>query len=447
MKKMMFLGLLVGASTLGAADVSVTVDSIHQRWPWESKIDVDFTVTCPEGETVDAAFDFNNGSASLLFPEEAISGSCYSLTPGEHRITLDPSAAGYSNECWKAFSASVSKASLSPLYIIIDLEKPKGAPGQVTYLSKSDILSGNYGSYEENPVPGVASIAWTGVTNDVQYATTKYVMRRIEAGTFMMGAATDYSKPYAVGTNRVTITRPFYIGVFETTQRQWELVAGSNPSYFKLNGSTRPVEGITYAMVRGSAAAWPTDGYGKADAGSFLQKMCELTGLVFDLPTYAQWQYASAGTKTGSWYNNGTSPSGTAEWSDSDKARAVARISTNAGAAIPASGVDYTTIDTDRGTAKVGSYACNAFGLYDMHGNVWEFLLDWANNAYQWPLECSDPTGPDPEGLSEHMWCGGSFRFNAQYIKLGFRGGYTIPLESKNAVYLRESGFRMIVMP
>jgi len=99
----------------------------------------------------------------------------------------------------------------------------------------------------------------------------------------------------------------------------------------------------------------------------------------------------------------------------------------------------------DRGTAKVGSYRCNAYGLYDMHGNVWEFLLDYANGSYDYPEVCTDPVG-SPSGTNR-MWAGGSFQRQSKYIRLAFRGGYDIPLESTNETYKRESGFRVIMMP
>jgi len=267
----------------------------------------------------------------------------------------------------------------------------------------------------------------------------------------MMGVETIYNQNYKTPTNRVTLTSDFYIGVFETTQKQWELVMGSNPSYFTKNGEMRPVEGIKYSQVRGATADvnWPTDGYGQAANGTFLQKMCEKTGLVFDLPTYAQWQYASAYTVTGYWFNNKTRPSSDKEWPKSPEADAVARYSNTAGVAIPTKDItkaQHADYDTDQGTAIVGSYAPSVLGLYDMHANVWEFLLDWAGGGYA--AESTDPTGPTSG--TARMWCGGSFRFDAHYMKLGFTGGSytaTVDFTEKQFVYLRESGFRAIVMP
>jgi formylglycine-generating enzyme required for sulfatase activity len=442
--KTIAFAMVFAAGSLLAGEATVTNVAVQQRWPWSQKVDIDYTLDCDDNDLMDVSVSLYDGDTPLTASILAFSGDVQGVPRGRRRITFDPTVAGLAAGTYSSVRAELS-ARPAALYLIVDLTKTKGDAGVVTYLTKADLVSGAYGTVVTNPVSGIDSIAWTGVTNDSTYATTKYVMRRISAGTFMMGANNKtYNKDYNVRTNSVTLTRDFYIGVFETTQRQWELVMGANPSYFKTNGSTRPVEGITYAAVRGKTADWPSDGYGKADEGSFLQKMCDLTGLVFDLPTFAQWQYASGYTLS-KWYNTGKTPP-PAEWQAGPAADECSRYSNNSGASIPTgAGVNYADYDVDRATAKVGSYLCNAFGLYDMHGNVWEFLLDYDDGSYDYPEVCTDPVGP--ETGSYRMWGGGSFCRNGQYIRLAFRGEYSIPLESKNETYLRESGFRAIVMP
>ena len=436
------MSFAVGTLLAGEGTVSNVV--VQQRWPWSQKVDIDYTLDCDDDDLMDVSVALYDGDTPLSVSLLAFSGDVQGVPRGRRRITFDPMVAGLAAGTYSSVRAELS-ARPSALYLIVDLTKAKGEAGVVTYLTKADLTSGAYGSVVTNPVSGIDSIAWTGVTNDSTYATTKYVMRRISAGTFMMGANNkEYNKDYATRTDQVTLTRDFYIGVFETTQRQWELVMGSNPSYFKTNGSVRPVEGITYASVRGSSADWPTDGYGRADEGSFLQKMCDFTGLIFDLPTFAQWQYASGYTLT-SWYNTGRTPPASG-WATSDYAAECARYKGNSdGPSGTGSAVDYASYDVDRGTAKVGSYRCNAFGLYDMHGNVWEFLLDYKGSDYDYPAVCTDPVGP--VSGENRMWCGGSFQRDGRYIRLAFRGGYSVPLSQTGEVYLRESGFRAIVMP
>ncbi len=172
-----------------------------------------------------------------------------------------------------------------------------------------------------------------------QAKTTQIVLRWLPAGRYKMG-----------NERMVTLTKPFYIGVFEVTQAQYTQVMGSNPSRFK--GGTRPVECVSYDMIRGSGAGagWPASS--AVDADSFLGRLRARTGLDFDLPMEAQWEYACrAGTTTE--YCNGDTE---------NDLKQVGRYNGNGGASSK--------------HAVVGSYQPNAWGLYDMHGNVWEWCLD-----------------------------------------------------------------------
>ena len=222
------------------------------------------------------------------------------------------------------------------------------------------------------PVTTLAAPPEGGWTDE--YKTTKLVLRVIEAGSFKMRGAYD-----------VTISRPFYIGVFEVTQKQYQLVTGSNPS--KYQGSARPVEYVTWNTIRGSNN-WPTDK--TVSSTSFVGKLRAKTGLELDLPTEAQWEYACRAGTT-SKYNNG-----------GDKE------------------ADLKTLGCYRGNARfvlngivhelepnfVGSYLPNAWGLYDMHGNVWEWCLDWSGSL----ASSTDPVGP-ASGVRRMLRGGDSYSY------------------------------------
>ena len=231
----------------------------------------------------------------------------------------------------------------------------------------------------------------TGGFNTDEFKTTKLVLRLIYPGTFTMGSPEGEKGRWGDETrHKVTLTKPFYIGLFEVTQRQWELVMGTRPSFFS-NASyyaKRPVECVSYNDIRGSSkgSRWPASR--AVDASSFMGRLRARAplgdGMVWDLPTEAQWEYACrAGTTTA--LNSGKNLANM----DSDSYMGeVGRYWYNGGS------VYSSSCTTAHGTAEVGSYRPNAWGLYDMHGNVWEYCLDW----YRYDLGSSAVT--DPKGAS-----------------------------------------------
>ncbi|MEI6150215.1 MAG: formylglycine-generating enzyme family protein [bacterium] len=228
-----------------------------------------------------------------------------------------------------------------------------------------------------------------GGANSDAYKTTNILMRLIPKGTFTMGSPSDELGRYGEETQHdVTLTKDFYLGVFEVTQRQWELVMTNKPSYFNKATyyATRPVEQVSYYDIRENpansddpAADWPANSAVKAT--SFMGKLRAKTGLTgFDLPTESQWEYASrAGTATA--LNSGYNLTNTVS---DPRMSEVGRYWDNGG-----SGYQLNS-DTSVGTAKVGAYQPNQWGLYDMHGNVWEWCLDW---YWTYPGTVSDPKG------------------------------------------------------
>ena len=237
----------------------------------------------------------------------------------------------------------------TPDYMAVDLTATGGADTQ-TYYPAADF------------VPG-------GVTNGI-YKTTKLLMRKIMAKdvTWTMGSVAEIGRTAArETTHQVKLDGNYYIGVYLVTQTQWQQITGYNPSSAKTGGTMRPVENVSYTDVRqgkgtekavasATGGVYPADPYGD----SFLGLLRTKTGLDFDLPSEAQWEFAArAGNGEGCWGDGSAILSA----GEDENLNRLGRYSKNGGSTI--------------GTAVVGSYAPNAWGLYDMHGNVWEWCLDW----------------------------------------------------------------------
>ena len=263
--------------------------------------------------------------------------------------------------------------------------------------------------------------------------TTELWLRRIPAGTFMMGSPEDElgRQPSDMAQHEVTITQDYYIGVFECTQKQWELVMGTKPSYFDNTTyyASRPVEQVTYYMIRGKG--WPSYGHA-VDSTSFMGKLQAKTGLTFDLPTEAQWEYACrAGTTTA--LNSGKNLTSTGRDVNMNE---VGRYLKNGGS------VYSHQCTSGNGTAKVGSYLPNDWGLYDMHGNVWEWCLDWYGASISSTAAETDPVGPTspPTSGSYHVSRGGYWYDNAE----GCRSASRYNSYSTHYYYV---GFRVLCLP
>jgi formylglycine-generating enzyme required for sulfatase activity len=176
--------------------------------------------------------------------------------------------------------------------------------------------------------------------------------------------------------HEVEISKPFYLGVYEVTQAEYEKVMGTNPSWFSATGSGKEkVEGK-------DTSRFPVENVSWNDAVEFCKKLSETpeekrSGRVYRLPTEAEWEYSCRGGASSKPFHFGDSLTSTQANFDGN---------------YPYGGADKGPY-LER-TTRVGSYDANAFGLYDMHGNVWEWCADWYSKDYYKDSPRKDPQGP-----------------------------------------------------
>lgn len=292
------------------ADIAFEVKDVeaHQRYPWNGKVDIDFTIdSAVEGSNFavrvsaeDTVGKTNITLKTVKYEDKVALSSLEKLPAGRHRVTWDADTDALDILIPSlAFSVSVwSVGGVSPddgLYMVIDL----------TSNTSTDRTIVRY------PISYLSAVPKDGWTDE--YKTTKLVLRRIPAGKDPLG--------------RYTLTKDFYIGVFEITETQQRLV---DSNFYPYSVPSKPSQ-ISYNRIQ-----------------DFLAKLRIMTGLSnLDLPTEGQWEYACrAGTTTT--YNSGRND-------DLGKQK---------------------TGWYDYDLHPVGEKLPNAWGLYDMHGNAWEWCRD-----------------------------------------------------------------------
>ncbi|MDQ3686645.1 MAG: formylglycine-generating enzyme family protein [Acidobacteriota bacterium] len=254
-----------------------------------------------------------------------------------------------------------------------------------------------------------ASLMTAGVQKEKRYGLSALYdgsgFVRLPAGEFLMGSASGNSDERPV--HRVRISRNFEMGKFEVTQAQWEAVmggsagahagqgnkktaeegtlAGSDPSHFK--GSRLPVENVSWDDVQ-----------------QFLRALnARDSRHVYRLPTEAEWEYAC---RAGSKGDDAESLNTVAWYRDNSQSQ----------------------------TQPVGEKEPNAWGLYDMHGNVWEWVQDWYGPVYYKNSPAVNPQGP--ESGSYRVYRGGSWHSSATDCKLAFRS-FDLPVNRSYSLGLR----------
>ncbi len=378
-------GVAFAAATVNATP-SVGQVLVHQLWPWSQNVKVEYTLSGTEGGTFDIAVTAAEDGVAIDSAKvnSALCGGegFHSITgDGIHTFTLDPTqlvadgATAIGN-----FTVSVTVAGAGdPLgtryeYRIFDLET-----GAITDLRRRDIydhpeLYGstvitNYADLNASFVKPAALPAEDvfivpGFNSNDVWKTTKIVMKRIPAADneFWMGPSEDDEKTVAsdywtyprAGESRfqAKLSSDFYIGIFELTQKQYQMLTGERPSYYtnETYWTTRPLE---YTKLETMNAE-----------GGFIDLAASMFGKAIGLPTEAQWEYAAKALYDGAGYPSGLELTAASELVMeyyASRGHSSEGRSDDAGAG---------------GTYLVGCGNPNPFGLYNMYGNVAEWTSD-----------------------------------------------------------------------
>lgn len=376
-RRMLLIALTVMNVSIFAATPQVKNVKAFQQYPW-GKVYISYEVVG------NIATNESSWSPPFLWvtAKDISSGKTYgTVASGSPHLSGDTGTEiGLHRIIWDVGGQGVSISSNNTIFHI--------EYGDGLYMI-IDLSSGSNASHY--PVTYMATPPSTGFNIDT-FKNTKLVLRYIPAGSFQM-----------CGRYNVTLTKPFLIGIFEVTQKQYKLVMGSNPSVY--TGDMRPVEKVTYNMIRGTSEGtkWPSSS--AVDPTSFMGKLRMRTGLNLDLPTEAQWEYACRAGTTNIYNNGGSSVA---------DLKILGRYKDNKSDG-KGGYSEHTT---------VGSYLPNAWGLYDAHGNVYEWCLDWSGNL----SDGIDPYGPNSNSGNNRVFRGGCWNYDKGDCSLSARNGNQVDI-------------------
>ena len=401
MHKLVFSAVVsVGLSVLAVASPSVT----GVTWTQDADtrlVTVNYTLA---GAPAVVTFDFltngvSIGGANLTggnVPKPQPTGDVFRLVAadGAHSFTWQPDRTWSDHVATGVINVKAWATDNPPDYMAVSLEPT--APVRTTFYPGVEWLPG-------------------GVLSNPVYRISSVLMRRIHAGgvTWMMGdheavgtaALDDIPYPAQMKMHAVTLPQDYYIGVFEFTQGQGKILGGINSSVGLVMYKERwmrPCENdFGYHAIREATNGAPTGASAKAipehqypnppSPDGVLGKLRTLSGLAFDMPGEAQWEFAARGGHGDGYWPNGNemalyNPSNHTFNAGKTTERTIALNTKDDGVgaryrfdcATPGNpGASYSTAGVTNGTNVVGSYPPNGFGLYDVLGNVGEWCLDW----------------------------------------------------------------------
>lgn len=373
----LILTLLAFAAVSSASAATISQTVVRQLWPWSTKVDVGFVLAGEPDEECDVKLAISDANGPINVYANSLSGELSNLKPGEHHVVWDPTISGVTGlEALSALKFTVTaQASLGKKYMVIDISE--GASDGATYAV----------SYLDEAPDGTFATS--------EYRLNKIVLRRIPAGTFLMGSPETETGHVADETQvRVVLTNDYYMGVFPVSMHQYTNVYAAAQSVVESKANwykTRPEGPAAYLLwtdVAGASATIPT--LATVESTSFLGLMRSKVksglpaGYHISLPSEAQWEYACRAGTTTAW-NNGVDCNVTGS-NGQDTNADLLGLTGNFNNSKSYGG-------SNGFTKNLGSFLPNAWGLYDCHGYVSEFTRGGKLNRTDSTVVFVEPDG------------------------------------------------------